>query len=80
MARGTLLWFDSVRGFGFIRPEYGPRDAFLHASCIEGLAPEALQPGLAVEFELVQTGDGRLVARRVTPCSRSDDRRRPAAS
>jgi cold shock CspA family protein len=76
MARGTLLWFDSGRGFGFIRPEFGPRDAFLHASALDSLEPELMKPGLAVEFELVQTGDGRLIARRVTPCRRSGERRR----
>lgn len=78
MARGTLLWFDPGRGFGFIRPEFGPRDAFVHASCLGDMAPALLQPGLPVEFELVQTGDGRLIARRVMPCSQSDERRRPS--
>lgn len=63
MAQGEILWFDAVRGFGFIRPDMGPRDVFVHASAVLEL-PDA-RPGLRVEFELVQTGDGRLTAQRV---------------
>jgi cold shock CspA family protein len=65
MATGTILWFDHGRGFGFIRPDLGPRDVFVHASALEGVPAEAVEAGAAVEFELVQAGDGRLVARRV---------------
>ncbi|MFQ3596112.1 MAG: cold shock domain-containing protein [Sphingomonadaceae bacterium] len=71
MARGTILWFDTARGYGFIRPDLGPRDVFLHVSATaEG--PEALVPGAPVDFELVQTGDGRLVARRVLILGRAN--------
>ncbi|MCS6987135.1 MAG: cold shock domain-containing protein [Sphingomonadaceae bacterium] len=79
MARGVLLWFDAARGFGFIRPDFGPRDVFLHVSALldRSRPPTA---GQVVEFELVQLGDGRLVARRVTVLSPSQDRRpRPEA-
>lgn len=75
MASGTILWFDLARGYGFVRPRHGPRDAFLHASAVEGNSAALLLPGAEVEFELVQTGDGRLVARHVVPC-RADGRRR----
>lgn len=66
MARGEILWFDRQRGFGFIRPEVGPRDVFVHISALEAPAapPHA---GAQVEFELVQTGDGRLTAQCVRP-------------
>ncbi|MFN7174250.1 MAG: cold-shock protein [Thermaurantiacus tibetensis] len=67
MATGTVLWFDPARGFGFVRPHYGPRDAFVHASAVVGDRGVALAPGTEVEFELVQTGDGRVIARAVTP-------------
>jgi cold shock CspA family protein len=65
MATGTILWFDSGRGFGFIRPDLGPRDVFVHATALDGATPEQVGEGVPVEFELVQAGDGRLVARRV---------------
>ncbi len=65
MAHGEVLWFDPARGFGFIRPEMGPRDVFVHVSAFEGEAAAALRRGARVEFELVQAGDGRLLAHRV---------------
>jgi cold shock CspA family protein len=65
MATGTILWFDADRGFGFIRPDLGPRDVFVHASALAGAPPEAAVAGALVEFELVQAGDGRVIARRV---------------
>jgi CspA family cold shock protein len=65
MAHGEILWFDPGRGFGFIRPEMGPKDVFVHTTAIDGVDPELLRPGAQVEFELVQGGDGRLMAQRV---------------
>lgn len=69
MAQGEILWFDTARGFGFIRPDMGPRDVFLHASALAeaGAGPVRLEPGTRVEFELVQAGDGRITAQRVVP-------------
>ncbi|WP_448586112.1 cold-shock protein [Thermaurantiacus sp.] len=75
MARGVILWFDETRGFGFIRPDFGPKDVFLHVSAVEEGGPQALKPGVPVDFELTQTGDGRLVARRVLVDRPADDRR-----
>ncbi len=71
MAQGLLLWFDQERGFGFLRPDKGPRDVFLHASSIEGGDPDRLESGMRFEFELVQMGDGRLIARRAVPEGRA---------
>jgi cold shock CspA family protein len=65
MAQGEILWFDTARGFGFIRPDMGPKDVFVHASALAQADDGGLQPGAKVEFELVQTGDGRLIAQRV---------------
>jgi cold shock CspA family protein len=67
MAQGEILWFDASRGFGFIRPDMGPKDVFMHVSALHESGLTALDPGAKVEFELVQTGDGRLTAQRVLP-------------
>lgn len=67
MAHGEILWFDTERGFGFIRPDMGPKDVFLHISALADPARTALRPGDTVEFELIQTRDGRLTAQRVVP-------------
>jgi cold shock protein len=65
MAQGEILWFDAGRGFGFIRPDMGPKDVFVHASALVDAPDGDLPPGTKVEFELLQTGDGRLTAQRV---------------
>lgn len=75
MAQGEILWFDAGRGFGFIRPDMGPKDVFVHVSALTGTKPEALSPGTKVEFELVQTGDGRLTAQRVIALTPQPQRR-----
>lgn len=75
MAHGEILWFDAERGFGFIRPDMGPRDVFLHASALEESGLTTIDAGARVEFELVQTGDGRLTAQRVLPLQRGRRRR-----
>ena len=72
MAQGEILWFDATRGFGFIRPDMGPRDVFLHASALEESGIAEVSAGLRVEFELVQAGDGRLLAQRVLTIAGND--------
>jgi len=67
MAQGEILWFDTTRGFGFIRPDMGPKDVFVHVSALVTAPDTELPPGTKVEFELLQTGDGRLTAQRVIP-------------
>ncbi|QMW23536.1 cold-shock protein [Sandaracinobacteroides saxicola] len=62
MASGEVLWFDEERGFGFIRPHLGPRDVFVHISTLGETGLTTLVPGARVDFELTQTGDGRLTA------------------
>lgn len=75
MAQGEILWFDAGRGFGFIRPDMGPKDVFVHASALAQVDLANLPPGTKVEFELLQTGDGRLTAQRVIPLAPHKPRR-----
>lgn len=58
MARGTVKWFNDAKGFGFIAPDEGDRDCFVHYSAIQGDGFKTLAEGDAVEFEMVQGPKG----------------------
>ena len=51
--RGTVKWFNSQKGFGFIQPEGGGKDAFVHISAVERAGLTGLNEGQKVEFDLV---------------------------
>ncbi|MBV8191143.1 MAG: cold-shock protein [Alphaproteobacteria bacterium] len=51
--RGTVKWFNSQKGFGFIQPDGGGKDAFVHISAVERAGLGSLNEGQKIEFELV---------------------------
>jgi CspA family cold shock protein len=53
MAQGTVKWFNSEKGFGFISPDGGGQDAFVHISAVERSGLNQLNEGDKVTFELV---------------------------
>ncbi len=55
---GKVKWFDDSKGFGFITPENGGRDCFVHHSAIEGSGFKSLSEGDRVEFEVVDNPKG----------------------
>lgn len=59
MANGTVKWFNSQKGFGFIAPESGSKDIFVHISAVEGAGLSELADGQAVTFDLESGRDGR---------------------
>ncbi len=59
MPVGTVKWFNPVKGFGFIAPEDGSKDAFVHISAVERAGLSSLREGQKVEFELVPGRDGK---------------------
>jgi CspA family cold shock protein len=51
MATGTVKWFNDSKGYGFITPEDGSKDLFVHFSAIQGDGFKSLQEGAAVSYE-----------------------------
>ena len=52
MTNGTVKWFNGVKGFGFIAPDDGGNDAFVHISAVERAGLHSLNEGQRVEYEL----------------------------
>lgn len=54
MATGTVKWFNATKGFGFIQPDDGGQDAFVHISAVERAGLRELREGQKISYELVQ--------------------------
>ncbi len=59
MATGTVKWFNANKGYGFINPEDGSEDVFLHISAVERSGLQSPDDGQKVEYELESGKDGR---------------------
>ncbi|MBA2709282.1 MAG: cold-shock protein [Tatlockia sp.] len=64
MARGEVKWFNNAKGWGFIMPEGGGEDIFVHFSAIQGTGYKTLVPGQPVNYDL-EKGDRGLHASNV---------------
>ena len=62
MATGTVKWFNPAKGYGFIEPEDGGNDAFVHISAVERAGLTTLREGQKVEYELVPGDKGKSAA------------------
>ena len=54
MATGKVKWFDAKKGFGFITPDEGDKDAFLHVSALQAANVQSVSDGQAVSYELTE--------------------------
>lgn len=62
MPVGTVKWFNTTKGYGFIAPETGGKDVFVHISAVERAGMTGLADNQKVEFELMEGRDGRVMA------------------
>jgi len=54
MDTGTVKWFNSTKGFGFIQPDNGSQDVFVHVSAVERAGMHGLTEGQKISYEIVQ--------------------------
>ena len=66
MATGTVKWFNATKGFGFIQPDAGGKDVFLHVSALERAGLNAIADGQKVNYEIESGRDGRTSAASIT--------------
>ena len=59
MANGTVKWFNSTKGFGFIQPESGGKDVFVHISAVERSGLNGLADDQKVTYDIESGRDGR---------------------
>ncbi len=62
MPLGTVKWFNATKGFGFIEPEGGGKDVFVHISAVEAAGMTGLADNQKVNFEMIEGRDGRTMA------------------
>lgn len=67
MPSGTVKWFNTTKGYGFISPEDGGKDVFVHISAVQQSGMEGLADNQKVSFEMAEGRDGRMMASNLQP-------------
>ncbi|MFC1673385.1 cold-shock protein [Pseudomonadota bacterium] len=62
MATGTVKWFNTTKGFGFITPDEGGADAFVHITAVQRSGMQTLNEGQKIQFELQEQRNGKMAA------------------
>ncbi|MCH7864258.1 MAG: cold-shock protein [Proteobacteria bacterium] len=73
MTTGTVKWFNPAKGFGFIEPEDGSKDAFVHISAVERAGLTTLNEGQKVSYDLQPGQNGKSSAENLKEVSDTDD-------
>ncbi len=66
MPTGTVKWFNTTKGYGFIEPDEGGKDVFVHISAVQRSGLEGLSENQKVSFEMQESRDGRMAASDLT--------------
>ena len=66
MAIGTVKFFNTSKGYGFIQPEGGSKDVFVHISAVERSGLQGLNEGQKVSFDMVEGRNGKMAAENLT--------------
>lgn len=66
MTTGTVKWFNPTKGYGFIEPDDGSKDAFVHISAVQRAGLQTLSEGQKVSFELRAGKNGKTAAEDIT--------------
>jgi CspA family cold shock protein len=64
---GTVKWFNPTKGFGFIQPDDGSKDVFVHISAVERAGLGTLKEGQKIQFDLARGKDGKTSADNLKP-------------
>lgn len=67
MPNGTVKWFNTTKGYGFIEPEGGGKDVFVHISAVERSGLTGLADNQKISYELIEGRDGREMASELKP-------------
>ncbi len=59
MAKGTVKWFNTEKGYGFIQPADGGKDIFVHITAVQAAGLQTLKDNQPIEYELIDGRDGR---------------------
>lgn len=66
MSIGTVKWFNAVKGYGFIQPEDGSKDVFVHISAVERAGLSALHEGQRIGYQSMRGQNGKFSAENLT--------------
>ncbi|MBO6774445.1 MAG: cold-shock protein [Marinibacterium sp.] len=67
MPSGTVKWFNTTKGYGFIAPDEGGKDVFVHISAVERSGLTGLTDNQKIEYDLIEGRDGRQMAGDLKP-------------